>query len=133
MKVREFAISTAVLLLSACASAGDGPTQTISIYTNAADANCNISRNGQTIHTFTTPRRDGNALKVDKSSHDLIVRCSKPGQGSVQTTIKAKRVDKPAAPYEYQPVTSVSLPKGDPIITGSQIGAIIGTAIGGAL
>lgn len=62
-------------LLQACASIVDGTTQTITVETTPAGADCQFLRQGMTIASVTTP---GGAV-VEKTKHDMTVECTKDG------------------------------------------------------
>lgn len=69
-------ILSSLLLLSGCASIVSGTTQTLTINTTPAGANCELEREGIVIgRVAPTP---GSVL-VQKTKHNIAVTCSKSG------------------------------------------------------
>ena len=62
-------------LVGGCASILGGTSQTIAIDSNPPGAQCQMLREGAAITSFVTP----SSVVVDKTEHDIQIRCSKPG------------------------------------------------------
>ena len=76
MRTARFAVWAAILLpLPGCALMFDGTTQTITVETSPAGANCRFYQEGKAVANVNTP---GGAL-VKKTKHDLVVECEKEG------------------------------------------------------
>jgi hypothetical protein len=72
----RFAILLALpLLLQACASILEGTTQTITVESAPAGADCKFLRQGMVVATVTTP----GGVVVEKTKHDMTVECQKDG------------------------------------------------------
>lgn len=74
--MRSFFVLVVVALLPACASITKGTDQEIAVSSNPTGARCELKRDGGQIASVNpTP----GSVKVDKSKHDITVRCSKEG------------------------------------------------------
>jgi hypothetical protein len=64
-----------LLVLQACASIIDGTTQTITVESTPAGADCRFLREGMVVANVTTP----GGVVVEKTKHDMTVECEKDG------------------------------------------------------
>jgi hypothetical protein len=75
------------LLLPGCATLFEGTSQSVSISTDPAGADCTIDRNGSRIGQVNpTP----GSIHLDKSKDDLSVLCKHPGYQSATVTESPK-------------------------------------------
>ncbi len=74
--LRVFAAGTVAFVMGGCSSITQGTTQQIFVNTNPAGASCTMNRNGVELNGVDqTP----GAVTVDKTKHDIIIKCNKPG------------------------------------------------------
>ncbi len=78
MNYRSAAAAVAVggLCLGGCATVTDGPTQTITVNTNPAGANCMLDRLNEDI-AFVGPTPG--TVRIRKTKNDITVICNKRG------------------------------------------------------
>ncbi len=74
-RIRLLLLPVLLLGLQACASIVEGTSQTITVQTNPAGAQCQFLREGRVVANVTSP---GGAV-VEKTKHDMVVECRKEG------------------------------------------------------
>jgi hypothetical protein len=77
MKIQAIAAMAAIgAALSGCGTITQGTSQDIAIISNPPGAQCNVTREGQTVATLLkTP----GSVKVDKTKHDMLLTCNLAG------------------------------------------------------
>jgi hypothetical protein len=77
MKIQAIAAMAAIgAALSGCGTITQGTSQDIAIISNPPGAQCNVTREGQTVATLLkTP----GSVKVDKTKHDMMLTCNLAG------------------------------------------------------
>lgn len=74
--LRYFGSVCGILLLSGCATLVNGTSETVTVMTDPPGASCKLERGAETIGAVTsTP----GSVRVDKSSRDMSVTCTKSG------------------------------------------------------
>ena len=79
----RLALLLPILLLPACATVVNGTNQSVTVETLPAGASCAVDRAG--VRVGVVPQTPG-SLVVDKSRHDLMVTCGKPGYQTTAVT-----------------------------------------------
>ena len=74
------------LMLSACATIIEGNDQTVSVITHPPDARCELIRDGDAV-AFVNPTPG--SVSLEKSSDDVIVRCTKDGHFAGMATLSS--------------------------------------------
>ena len=79
------------LLLSACATIVEGTRQSISVILSPEETTCIAFREGAQIANVSRTNR---TMTVEKSRHDIILRCSAPGyqQADVKVATEASAI-----------------------------------------
>lgn len=76
----------AAISLCGCASITTGSSETIAVASTPADGASCVLSNGNGNWTVTTP----GTVEVARSSHDMNVKCSKPGYADAAAVVPAK-------------------------------------------
>jgi hypothetical protein len=77
---------TLVALLSGCATATQGTSQTIRVDSDPPSAACTLQRNGQTLATVTTP----GTVTISRANEPIAVTCSRDGYEEGRAVLHAR-------------------------------------------
>jgi hypothetical protein len=79
-----------LLLLPGCATIIEGTSQSVSVVTEPAGADCTIERKGARIGQVTlTP----GAIQIDKSKEDLAIHCEHAGYEPANMSVSPRTLD----------------------------------------
>lgn len=76
VKYSMFGLTIVAILLSGCATIVEGTSQKINMNVTPREANCQAYRDGALVGTYDP---ESQTMEVDKSRHDMELRCSAPG------------------------------------------------------
>ena len=83
--IMKYLMTTAAAIsLSACATFTDGASQNITLESNAANATCSITQNGNQI---VAPAPVPATHRIERRPGDLIVDCSAPGHAPAKLAL----------------------------------------------